>query len=100
MKYIKINNFWNQFGQPDYKGLDISKFIAGSKLYPQDKTYAIIATNQDLATLPTDVEEITEGQYTTEKANMTKLSNPQDDIETLKSQNAQIILSLVNGGLM
>lgn len=98
MKHIKINNFYDQFGQPDYKGLDITQIMAGSQLYFD--TYFVCATNQDLTTLPTDVVEITEEQYTTEKANIPKPSDPQADIEILKAQNAQFLLALVNGGLM
>lgn len=82
MKYIKINNFWNQFGQPDYKGLDLSQIIAGSQLYPTGATYALVATNQDLATLPEDVVEITETDYTSEKTAM----------ETKNKQNSQAII--------
>ncbi|WP_373845539.1 hypothetical protein [Clostridium sp.] len=100
MKYIKINNFYNQFGQPDYKGLDLKQILAGSQLYPTGVTYCVVATNEELATLPTDIEELTADQYNTEKANMPKPADPQNDIDTLKAQNAQIILSLVNGGLM
>lgn len=100
MKYVKINNFYNSFGQPDYKGLNLNQICAGSQLYPPSATYCVIATNEELTTLPTDVVEITEEQYNTEKANMPEPSIQEDDIKTLKAQNAQFLLALVNGGLM
>lgn len=90
MKFIKINNFWNIFGQPDYKGLDINKFEPGSQINPSNATYSICATNEDLSSLPTDVEEITQEQYLQEKNNNQKVSkNLQDTVaelikETLK----------------
>lgn len=86
MKYLKINDFWNQFSQPDYKGLDISKFIAGSQLCPEGATYCVIATNEELATLPTDVVEITETEYTSEKT----------AIETKSKQKIQAITDRVS----
>ncbi|MBV4423254.1 hypothetical protein [Clostridium tyrobutyricum] len=90
MKFVKINNFWNMFGQPDYKGLDINKFEPGSQLYPANSTYAVVATNEGLSSLPTDIEELTQEQYLEEKNNNQKSSkNLQDTIaelikETLK----------------
>lgn len=98
--YLKISNFLNNFNQPDYKGLDINKFEPGSQLYTTGATYCVIATNEELTTLPIDVVEITQDQYNTEKANMPKPANPEDDIKTLKAQNAQFLLALVNGGVM
>ena len=79
MKYIKINDFWNQFGQPNYKGLDLTQIIPGSQLYPQGVTYAVVATNENLTTLPTDIMEITEEQYNAEKTS----------IKTAETQNSQ-----------
>lgn len=74
MKYIKLNNFWNQFGQPDYKGLDINRFEPGSQVNPFNATYSVCATNEELSSLSTDVEEITEEQYLEEKNNSQKSS--------------------------
>ncbi|WP_333860813.1 DUF4376 domain-containing protein [Clostridium sp.] len=65
MVYIKINNLLNQFGQPDYKGLDISQFVAGSQIYKD--TYGVFATNEDISTLPMGVIIITEVDYNNEK---------------------------------
>ncbi|QXE19551.1 hypothetical protein [Clostridium sp. 001] len=81
MKYIKINNFYNKFDQPDYKGLDLNQICAGSQLYPPNVTYAIFATNEELTTLSADIVEITEADYTSEKT----------AIETKNKQNTQQI---------
>lgn len=86
MKYIKINNFYNTFGQPDYKSLDLSLIISGSQLYPTDATYAVFATNEELTVLPTDVVEITEADYTSEKT----------AIETKNKQNSQSITDRIS----
>ncbi|MFU0784321.1 hypothetical protein [Clostridium sp.] len=90
MKYIRINNFYNQFGQPDYKGLDLKQILAGSQLYPTGATYCVVATTQELSTLPTDVEEITTDQYNTEKANMQSANQQPSQNEVL----AQIVANL------
>lgn len=92
MKYIKINNFWNQFRQPDYKGLDLSQIIAGSQLYPANATYCAIATNEDLTTLPVDTEEMTEEQYNTEKANMQTANQQPSQNEVLTQTVADLTL--------
>ncbi|MBV4417608.1 hypothetical protein [Clostridium tyrobutyricum] len=90
MKYIKINNFYNLFNQPDYKGLNLDEIIPGSQLYPANSTYAVVATNEGLSSLPTDIEELTQEQYLEEKNNNQKSSkNLQDTVaelikETLK----------------
>lgn len=85
MKYIKLNNFWNQFGQPDYKGLDISKFEPGSQLNPSNATYSACATNEELSSLPTDIEEITQEQYLEEK------NNSQKSYKSLQDTVAELI---------
>lgn len=90
MKYIKINNFWNTFNQPDYKGLDISKFVAGSQICFD--TYSVCATNEELSQLPTDVEEITEEQYLQEKANMQTVNQQPSQNEVLAQTVADLTL--------
>jgi hypothetical protein len=92
MKYIKINNFWNTFGQPDYKGLDLKQILAGSQLYPTGATYAVVATNQELATLPIDMEELTTDQYNTEKTNMQTANQQPSQNEVLAQTVANLTL--------
>jgi cyclophilin family peptidyl-prolyl cis-trans isomerase len=70
MKYIKINNFLNEFDQPDYKGLDLNKVIPGSQIYSQDLSYAVLATEEEFVTLPTDTNELTQEQYLQEKGSV------------------------------
>lgn len=70
MQYLKINNLQNKFGQCDYKGLDLNQFIAGSQIYAQDFSCCLIATNEDITTLPTDVTELQETDYNTQRAQL------------------------------
>lgn len=92
MKYIRINNFYNQFNQPDYKKIDLKQIIAESQLYPQKSTYAVVATNEEFTTLPTDVEEITREQYLQERTNLeiAKRQN-QADLQQLQDTVAELI---------
>jgi hypothetical protein len=92
MKYIKINNFWNQFGQPDYKGLDINQNEPFSQVYPANANYCVLATNQELSTLPQDVEEITEEQYLQGKANMQSTNQQPSQNEVLAQTVADLTL--------
>lgn len=92
MRYLKINNWQNEFNQPDYKGLDTSKFEAGSQLYPINATYCILATNQELSTLPQDIEEITQEQYLQEKANMQTANQQPSQNEVLVQTVADLTL--------
>lgn len=104
MKFIKINNATNQFGQWDYKGLDINQIITGSQEYQKDGTICVIATNEEGFSNP-DIFELSEVEYITLR-NSIKTFNSQDQVtlETrtteLETQNAQMLLALVNGGLM
>lgn len=92
MRYIKINNFYDAFGQPNYKGLNLDEIISGSQLYPENSTYAIVATNQELTTLPMDVEEITQEQYLQEKTNLqTANQQNQADLQQLQNTVAELI---------
>ncbi|MBV4427194.1 hypothetical protein [Clostridium tyrobutyricum] len=92
MKYIKINNFYSVFSQPDYKGLDISKFEPGSQINPSNVTYSVCATNEELSSLPTDVEEITQEQYLQEKANIQNTNQQhQADLQQLQDTVAELI---------
>lgn len=92
MKYIKINNFWNQFNQPDYKGLDIDKFIAGSQRCNLFITYSVCATNEELTSLLIDVEEITEEQYKIETQNIQNINQQPSQNEVLAQTVANLTL--------
>jgi hypothetical protein len=67
MIYLKIDNLLNQFGQPDYKGLDINQFVALSQVYAPDFSCCLVKTNQNITTVPTDVTELQEADYNTLK---------------------------------
>lgn len=100
MRYFKINNLKNMFGQCDYKGLDIDKFVPGSQGYSSDVTYCIIATNEESIISNTDLLELTEAQYIAEMQIIKNTQQENDPIKQLQQQNAAILLALVNGGLL
>ena len=106
MRYFKIVNLLNQFGQPDYKGLDINNFVPGGQVYSPDNTTCIVATTDDTASsTSSDVTELTEADYTSTRTEMLSVldannKTTEQRIAELESQNAQMLLALVNGGLM
>lgn len=87
MIYVKITNFFDSFGQPDYKGLTISQIVAGSQLYPVDDSdsTAYFATNEEV-TEATDLIIIDEATYTQAKTDRktteTTLEQRITDLET------------------
>lgn len=70
MRYFKIINLINKFEQCDYKGLEINQFIAGSQVYASDNSCCLIATNENITTIPTDVIELQEVDYDTQKTQL------------------------------
>lgn len=62
MKFLKISDLMNAFGQPSYKGLDISKFVPGSPRYPIDFSFCILATEEDFEHHE-DILELSESEY-------------------------------------
>jgi hypothetical protein len=103
MLFLQVNNLLDIFGQPDYKGLDIDQIVTGSPSYPNDFAYCVMATNEPTVPTHPDIVILTEDEYVTKRqtieSNLKSISVP-DKIETLESQNAQMLLALVNGGLM
>lgn len=94
MKYLKINNFYNKFDQPDYKGLALNQIVPGSQLYPIGATYALLATNEELPILPTDVVEITEEQYITEK--VTIKNNIKQSSQSIADRISSVEVAIAN----
>ncbi|WP_411552303.1 hypothetical protein [Paenibacillus lautus] len=64
MKFYKVTSL-QLFGQYDYKGLDIDKFIPGSQVYNDIDNEFSVATTEVLFQGHPDVAEITEAEYTT-----------------------------------
>ncbi|WP_088187534.1 hypothetical protein [Desulfosporosinus sp. FKA] len=90
MKYLKIVNLTNQFGQCDYKGLDIEQFVPGSQAYSTDRSYCLVTTNENITTLPIDVTELQEADYTTQRQSIISQQQANDPIKQLQSQNTQL----------
>lgn len=103
MRYFKITNLVQPSGICDYKGLEIDAFVAGSQVYSQDGKTCIISTVQDTEIAAhQDVLELTEIEYLAEKEAMViPVPNPiEEQIAELQAQNAQMLLALVEGGLL
>lgn len=116
MKFVKIENFINMFGQPDYKKLSINEFVAGSQLHLVNENQYIFATNEDVQA-GQDVVLISEEDYMLIRETMLS-KEPEyqkgisDDVEELKqklTEQAQTImtqeqaiaeLSMIVGSLM
>lgn len=92
MKFYLINNLTTQFGEADYKGLNIQKFIAGSQVYAHDFSRCVIATNEDDFIGHPDVTELTQEQYVAEKqAILEAYPKTRETIEeTITAQQTQI----------
>ena len=63
MKFIKVMNLFNNQGKADYKGLDLSKIIAGTQLYPIDENVAYVGYEDDEIPQHKDLQIITEEEY-------------------------------------
>jgi hypothetical protein len=105
MKYFKIVNLLNIFGQADYKGLDIEKFIAGSQMYKSDFSECAIATNEETIPVHPELTEISEADYITYRnliiqEQQAQKQSTEQQVADLRAQNAQMLLALVQGGLM
>lgn len=102
---VKINNLLDANGQPDYKGLDISKFIGGSHIYDFEENTCIVETSEK-AVLEGDVEGLTREQY---DLALSSIPIPVDRIEELRKENEalkqsqadqdEIIMQLMLGGM-
>jgi hypothetical protein len=87
MLFIKINNLTNQFGQCDYKGLDISQFVPGSQVYTKSFSNCAVATTQEDIPAHTDLTEMTEDEYTTYR--QVRLDEISQEQQSLEQQLAQ-----------
>lgn len=62
MKYIKISNLINTQGVADYKGLDLTKIITGSQIYPDNENVAYIIYEGEIPSHQ-DLVEISQSEY-------------------------------------
>ena len=102
---LKINSFLNLYGSADYKGFDVDLFVPGSQIANKECTYCVVATNEDKDIIHPDIVVITEQQYIDERnAILEAVKNEQkptqQEISELKEQNAQLILALVESGVI
>lgn len=93
------------FGQPDYKGLDINLFVSGSQVYDLEAGICFVKTNEQSAPQNSDITVLNEADYITgtdaiKTAMQTQEQTMEQKVQGLEAQNAQMLLALVNGGLM
>ncbi|MFJ8529629.1 hypothetical protein [Bacillus sp. NPDC094106] len=72
--YYRINNLLDENGNPNYRGLDIDKIVAGSQVLPHHKVilkenYCILAYPEDKKT-SRDLIQITKEEYNAIKINL------------------------------
>ena len=101
MKFIKVKNLRQQTGACDYKGLDIDLIVTGSQLYPSDDNSAYFMYNGEVVN-HIDLSIITQDEYEKVKNIEIDTEKPtlESEVNMLKEQNAQMLLALVNGGLI
>jgi hypothetical protein len=103
--YFRIVNNIDSFGRPDYKGLNLEQVVTGSYIPDEATNSCYLATNQEEIPVHADLIKITEAEYMTYRTNYLNLKKneaqtAEQRITELESQNAQMLLALVNGGLM
>lgn len=94
MKYVKVTNILELDGTVNYKGLDISKFIPGSQVYPDPIEFCLVITTQESLPTHADIVELSEAEYLYEKqAVLDSLPKPfdaQGEVSKLQTENAEL----------
>lgn len=91
---IKINNLQNELGRLDYKGIDISKNVAGSQIYLDNNHTVYLKTQSDI---PDDVDIliVSEAEYNTVlKKHSEETVNGLTEIEILEQDMNNAIMEL------
>lgn len=100
MVFVKIVNLIQEFGNADYRGLNIKSIVAGSSLYIREldgSTTAYFAYQGEIVNHP-DVTEITEEEYhTIYEEEMERIRreqeekpSPEQEIQQLKKSLAEL----------
>lgn len=89
MKYIKISNLINTQGVADYKGLDLTKIITGSQIYPDNENVAYFKYDGEPIEHP-DITVIDETTYNNVKNSLNK--PPQLSLENRVSALEEALL--------
>ena len=63
MKFVKVMNLFDNQGTANYKGLDLSKIIAGTQLYPINENVAYVGYEDYELPQHEDLLVITEDEY-------------------------------------
>lgn len=88
MKNYKVLNLFDLQGHAQYKGLDLSKIVAGSQIYPIDENVAYLKyVGEDV--IDDDLELLTDDEYNAIKEKEDS-SRPKSPIEELTLQNEEL----------
>jgi formaldehyde-activating enzyme involved in methanogenesis len=101
MYFYKINNLINQKGNADYKGIDISKIMPGTQVYPQDyKTNnSCLIASTEVKQTNGDLVQITEEEYNTFKQEILSAFQVQPTAEERITLLEQALNDLLLGGM-
>lgn len=98
MQIIKVNNLIQSNGRADYKGLDLSKIMSGTQLYPSYDNVAYFFYDGDVAE-GGDISIVSETAYNEHKARieeeLAKIDTPEKKIERLEEENRLLQQSLL-----
>lgn len=98
MKIIHIKNLFNTIGSADYRGLDLTKIVPGSQMYPPDKNEAYLFYDGTV-TSKGDLLVIDQVTYDAEAARIDSLPRPVTDTERIAGLEEMVAGLLMGGGL-
>lgn len=95
MIFIKVNKLVSNYGTYDYKGLDLSKVVPGSQVYPFDlesNNYCVMIVRETV--VHDDIDVLSEDMYLQLKAKIEKdypvVEDEQSKIEQLEQENYEL----------
>ena len=91
MHYYQISKLVQSNGTADYKGLDISLFIAGSQVYDFSNNLCLVQSNEEKS--GTDITVLTEAEYLAAKDTILATRQP-TELEQLQTNQALIQAAL------
>ena len=96
MKYVHIQNLISFNGTANYKGLDMTKIVAGFQVYPPDKNEAYLVYDGEIVAAA-DLSVITETVYNAEVARISSLPKPLTDTDRIKDLEETMAAMLMGG---
>ena len=101
MKFVKVMNLFDNQGTANYKGLDLSKIIAGTQLYPINKNVAYVGYEDDEIPQHEDLQIITEEEYLQIKSEIeaNRPLTPEEELQQRIGLMQQALDNLLLGGM-